>query len=597
MLDADEEKVIDEEAIAEEEFVADLEDTIENPLVFDGDKVTVESKKDESASKPEREELPGAVGTGDLIPEEKPFNNEEALRSENVNNDQNPFSPDSPSEKGFGGPDVAPLEDAAETIAPAASTTATAEGATEASTSNPFADSAEKPSVAQSDNNTDSGASLSSTDATESTGGGIFASTEPAPVVNATTESAAPTVQDLANDANKPKKKKTGLIVGIILVILLLGLIGGGIAFYLIHESKERVVSDSIANLIEADARQFDGTLTETNLDSENESFKSFTLTFKADNNSANFSGVGSLKIKMKKGKDVELDVSGAYITNDAIYIKIDGIKKAVENALEEAIASDDVSKDEAALIKDIVGAIADPLDDEWIKIKADDLKSYKQLKDGYDCMAKALDSVSEKGNKEKIIEAYKSHPFIMNDDKDGSSSDGLNYYYVKSDSEESKAFSEELEKIDFVKDFKSCSDSKSSTSKDDDDKKDSDEVTSEMSFGITPWSHELKHVKGTAESKKMKFELDIKISYDNKSVAAPTSDAKTLEDVVEDMAKEIKTALSGQIESMCKEYKAYGQTMYEYCIEQYTKSFEEAFDIGNLLNTGGGIINTSAQR
>ena len=78
MLDADEENKIDEEAIAEEEFVADLEDTIENPLVFDGDKITVENKKNESASKPEREELPGAVGSGDLIPEEKPFNNEEA---------------------------------------------------------------------------------------------------------------------------------------------------------------------------------------------------------------------------------------------------------------------------------------------------------------------------------------------------------------------------------------------------------------------------------------------------------------------------------------------------------------------------------------
>ena len=226
MLDADEENKIDEEAIAEEEFVADLEDTIENPLVFDGDKITVENKKNESASKPEREELPGAVGSGDLIPEEKPFNNEEALRSENVNNDQNPFSPDSPSEKGFGGPNVAPLEDAAETIAPAAAA-AEAETVADAPAANPFAGPAtEESDATQGDNNTNS--------TENSTNAGVFASTEPAATTAATsgTAESTPTVQDLANGANKPKKKKTGLIIGIVLAILLLGLIGGGIAFY-----------------------------------------------------------------------------------------------------------------------------------------------------------------------------------------------------------------------------------------------------------------------------------------------------------------------------------------------------------------------------
>lgn len=585
MLDADEENKIDEEAIAEEEFVADLEDTIENPLVFDGDKITVENKKNGSASKPEREELPGAVGSGDLIPEEKPFNNEEALRSENVNNDQNPFSPDSPSEKGFGGPNVAPLEDAAETIAPAAAA-AEAETVADAPAANPFAGPAtEESDATQGDNNTNS--------TENSTNAGVFASTEPAATTAATsgTAESAPTVQDLANGANKPKKKKTGLIIGIVLAILLLGLIGGGIAFYLIHESKERVISDSIVNLIEANARQFDGTYTQTNLSDEDDSFESFTLTFKGDSNSANFSGSGSLRIDLKEGKDIELEVSGAYISNDAIYVKINGIKKAIDDAMKEGMSSSGSglsSDEEAAFIMNIIGSIVKPLDDQWIKIDASSLKPYANLKSGYDCMSNAIDSFAKEENKEKIVEAYKNHPFVMDADKDSKSSDGLNYYYIKSDSEESKAFSEEIEKIDFVKDFKSCANIKSS--KDDDES----DLTSELSIGISPWTHELKHVKGTAKSKEYSAEMNIKISYDDKSVAAPTSDAKTLDELAKDLSKSIKDALSEQIATMCKEHKTYGESVYNYCVEQYTKELGEEFNFENLINSGQGMIKTS---
>ncbi len=587
MLDADEEKKIDEEAIAEEEFVADLEDTIENPLIFDGDKITVENKKNESASKPEREELPGAVGSGDLIPEEKPFNNEEALRSENVNNDQNPFSPDSPSEKGFGGPNVAPLEDAAETIAPAAAA-AEAETVADAPAANPFAGPATEVSgVAQGGNNN------SSTE--NSTNAGVFASTEPAAATAVTsgTAESAPTVQDLANGANKPKKKKTGLVIGIVLVILLLGLIGGGIAFYLIHESKERVIGDSIVNLIEANARQFDGTYTQTNLSDEDDSFESFTLTFKGDNNSANFSGSGSLHIDLKEGKDIELEVSGAYISNDAIYVKINGIKKAIDDAMKEDMDSSGgglSSDEEMAFMMDIISSIVKPLDDQWIKINASSLKPYASLKSGYDCMSNAIDGFAKEENKEKIVEAYKNHPFVMDTDKDSKSSDGLNYYYIKSDSEESKAFSEEIEKIDFVKDFKSCANIKSSEDDDDDES----DLTSELSIGISPWAHELKHVKGTAKSKDYSAEINIKISYDDKSVAAPTSDAKTLDELAKDLSKSIKDVLSEQIATMCKEYKTYGESVYNYCVEQYTKRLDEEFNFENLINSGQGMIKTS---
>ena len=118
--------------------------------------------------------------------------------------------------------------------------------------------------------------------------------------------------------------------------------------------------------------------------------------------------------------------------------------------------------------------------------------------------------------------------------------------------------------------------------------------MTTELSIGISPWAHELKHVKGTAKSKEYSAEMNIKISYDDKSVAAPTSDAKTLDELAKDLSKSIKDALSEQIATMCKEYKTYGESVYNYCVEQYTKELGEEFNFENLINSGQGMIKTS---
>ena len=106
-MDADEKKVVDEEAIAEEEFVADLEDTIENPLVYDGDKLTVQDKPKDSEVGGEKKELEGAVGTGDLLVA-TPFNNEEALRNEKLSDEEGSLSSGEAS-----GPKVDGVSDAA----------------------------------------------------------------------------------------------------------------------------------------------------------------------------------------------------------------------------------------------------------------------------------------------------------------------------------------------------------------------------------------------------------------------------------------------------------------------------------------------------
>ena len=80
---------LEAEAMAEEEFISDKEDEIENPLVYGDDKkLHLESQLHESEVDEKKDILPGAIGTGDLEAEGLPFNNEQALREEKMNENE-----------------------------------------------------------------------------------------------------------------------------------------------------------------------------------------------------------------------------------------------------------------------------------------------------------------------------------------------------------------------------------------------------------------------------------------------------------------------------------------------------------------------------
>ena len=568
-MDENNKEAIDEEAIAEEEFVSDLEDTIENPLVYDGDnKLTVQNKKAPEEEGEKKEELAGAIGSGELVVN-TPFNNEEALRSESMNDGDNPFGSSSTTDKGFDGPDKAPLDDATETIAPSTTPKEEAPNITESAesepaVSTPAAESEPASAVAASD----SAATSSET-----------------PVV-----SNAPTTEDSANGAAAPKKKKTGLIVGIIVAVLLVGLIVGGVIFYMIHESKEQTVMDAITNLvgggtqqigssIQTDARQFDGTINVTELKDANGA-KSMSFTFKTDTKASSFNGTGTLTVKLENGKDVKIDVSAAYISNDGIYFKLDNLKEALGDEVLGLSGSStaDLGDDLNSLnqiISSLVSSIVEAVDGNWFKIDSETFASDKNSQESYNCMTKAMDDMSSKEVKDKIASIYKSHPFIENDDEKGTSdADGLKYYSVKTNSDKYKAFINETKELSVVKDFKACINSSDSSSSEEEEK-----VTAEIKLGITGWSHELKVIKGIVNSESGKMDIDVKIGYEEKSVVAPTDKAKGMEDLVKDMmtafAKSpyMASMINSQARKDCAAYIS-NTKVYQSCIDEATEKY-----------------------
>lgn len=573
---------LEAEAMAEEEFISDKEDEIENPLVYGDDKkLHLESQLHESEVDEKKDILPGAIGTGDLEAEGLPFNNEQALREEKMNENNDPLKNDSVENPEQTTPDMdfganaadmqmnteAPKsEDAPKEAAPinealSAEMDAMLNAAGNDPVMNMGAEVTDAP-VQPVENETIAPAAEQSANAE--------APAVDTPAENATAEStpvagAAPTIADLATNSSantastdataKTKgKKKTGLIIG--LAIAAVAVIGGGvgaIAYLNWHESPEQTLADAISNVWNAKNIQAEATITGEAKDKDSDFSKiELKMNMIATQNAASMS-INTLSIDTKENGSYNLSVESAYSLDDDIYFKIGGIKEAFDGAMKN------VDKDEAeelAAISGMVGGVIEVLDNQWIKIDSDLLEEMG-VKDQYDCYKEKAKALSSEDFKKKVAEIYENHGFIaLKDDKVVKTEDGLSYYSIKIDNKESEAFGEEVEKLDEVKALTSCFDSKLDTDDDeadewdddldlefnDDIKKEDEQRDYDLLVGISGWNHTLKAVEVKSSDDDADMSVKLNLSYDEKAVELP-GDAKNAKDLVEELKKAIQSS------------------------------------------------------
>lgn len=573
---------LEAEAMAEEEFISDKEDEIENPLVYGDDKkLHLESQLHESEVDEKKDILPGAIGTGDLEAEGLPFNNEQALREEKMNENNDPLKNDSVENPEQTTPDMdfganatdmqmnteapkgedTPKEEAPINEALSAEMDAMLNAAGNDPVMNMGAEVTDAP-VQPVENETIAPAAEQSANAG-------------APVVdtsaeNATAEStpvagAAPTIADLATNSSantastdttaKTKgKKKTGLIIG--LAIAAVAVIGGGvgaIAYLNWHESPEQTLADAISNVWNAKNIQAEATITGEAKDKDSDFSKiELKMNMIATQNAASMS-INTLNIDTKENGSYSLSVESAYSLDDDIYFKIGGIKEAFDGAMKN------VDKDEAEELEAIpgmIGGVIEVLDNQWIKIDSDLLEEMG-VKDQYDCYKEKAKALSSEDFKKKVAEIYKNHGFIaLKDDKVVKTEDGLSYYSIKIDDKESEAFGEEVEKLDEVKALTSCFDSELDTDDDeaeewdddldlefnDDIKKEDEQRDYDLLVGISGWNHTLKAVEVKSSDDDADMSIKLNLSYDEKAVELP-GDAKNAKDLVEELKKAIQSS------------------------------------------------------
>ena len=573
---------LEAEAMAEEEFISDKEDEIENPLVYGDDKkLHLESQLHESEVDEKKDILPGAIGTGDLEAEGLPFNNEQALREEKMNENNDPLKNDSVENPEQTTPDMdfganatdmqmnaeAPKgEDAPKEAAPinealSAEMDAMLNAAGNDPVMNMGAEVTDAP-VQPVENETIAPAAEQSAN--------VGAPSVDTSAENATAEStpvagAAPTIADLATNPSantasadatvKTKgKKKTGLIIG--LAVAAVAVIGGGvgaIAYLNWHESPEQTLADAISNVWNAKNIQAEATITGEAKDKDSDFSKiELKMNMIATQNAASMS-INTLSIDTKENGSYNLSVESAYSLDDDIYFKIGGIKEAFDGAMKN------VDKDEAEeleAISGMVGGVIEVLDNQWIKIDSDLLKEMG-VKDQYDCYKEKAKALSSEDFKKKVAEIYENHGFIaLKDDKVVKTEDGLSYYSIKIDDKESEAFGEEVEKLDEVKALTSCFDSKLGTDDDeaeewdddldlefnDDIKKEDEQRDYDLLVGISGWNHTLKAVEVKSSDDDADMSIKLNLSYDEKAVELP-GDAKNAKDLVEELKKAIQSS------------------------------------------------------
>ena len=573
---------LEAEAMAEEEFISDKEDEIENPLVYGDDKkLHLESQLHESEVDEKKDILPGAIGTGDLEAEGLPFNNEQALREEKMNENNDPLKNDSVENPEQTTPDMdfganatdmqmnaeAPKgEDTPKEAAPinealSAEMDAMLNAAGNDPVMNMGAEVTDAP-VQPVENETIAPAAEQSANAGAPA---VDASAENATAESTPAAGAAPTIADLATNSSantastdttvKTKgKKKTGLIIG--LAIAAVAVIGGGvgaIAYLNWHESPEQTLADAISNVWNAKNIQAEATITGEAKDKDSDFSKiELKMNMIATQNAASMS-INTLSIDTKENGSYNLSVESAYSLDDDIYFKIGGIKEAFDGAMKN------VDKDEAeelAAISGMVGGVIEVLDNQWIKIDSDLLKEMG-VKDQYDCYKEKAKALSSEDFKKKVAEIYENHGFIaLKDDKVVKTEDGLSYYSIKIDNKESEAFGEEVEKLDEVKALTSCFDSKLDTDDDEDEewdddldlefnddiKKEDEQRDYDLLVGISGWNHTLKAVEAKSSDDDADMSIKLNLSYDEKAVELP-GDAKNAKDLVEELKKAIQSS------------------------------------------------------
>ena len=573
---------LEAEAMAEEEFISDKEDEIENPLVYGDDKkLHLESQLHESEVDEKKDILPGAIGTGDLEAEGLPFNNEQALREEKMNENNDSLKNDSVENPEQATPDMdfganaadmqmnteapkgedAPKEEAPINEALSAEMDAMLNAASNDPVMNMGAEVTDAP-VQPVENETIAPAAEQSANAEAPA---VDTSAENATAESTPAAGAAPTIADLATNSSantastdaaaKTKgKKKTGLIIG--LAIAAVVVIGGGvgaIAYLNWHESPEQTLADAISNVWNAKNIQAEATITGEAKDKDSDFSKiELKMNMIATQNAASMS-INTLSIDTKENGSYNLSVESAYSLDDDIYFKIGGIKEAFDGAMKN------VDKDEAEeleAISGMVGGVIEVLDNQWIKIDSDLLKEMG-VKDQYDCYKEKAKALSSEDFKKKVAEIYENHGFIaLKDDKVVKTEDGLSYYSIKIDNKESEAFGEEVEKLDEVKALTSCFDSKLDTDDDEDEARDddldlefNDDIKKEdeqrdydLLVGISGWNHTLKAVEAKSSDDDADMSIKLNLSYDEKAVELP-GDAKNAKDLVEELKKAIQSS------------------------------------------------------
>lgn len=327
--------------------------------------------------------------------------------------------------------------------------------------------------------------------------------------VAAPVENTSPAATPLAAP-KRSRKKLVALIVAVVLVLLALG---GGVAFAVWYTSPQKVLNDSLGNLLNTPPKSVNATAA---VSVEDTNFKVAVTTYADDAENAQ----ANVKFDVTSGDTaVNINVDAIAAKNGDLYLRVNDAKKLVAQFTQG-------SPEAAAMFEGVLTKV----DTKWVKITEADIKKLtgEEKSPDSECVNKAITAFqSDAAQKQEVTELYVKNQFItVKEHKADEVVDGRNSFHFVLDADEAKAksFAEGLKQTQIYKKVKDClgdsfKDDESTASKDTDD-----DTTTGVEVWIDKSTRQVSKLNLTANSAKEKgsAKIDAIFGYATKSITLP---------------------------------------------------------------------------
>ena len=338
----------------------------------------------------------------------------------------------------------------------------------------------------------------------------------------------------------QPKKKKTGLIIGIVLgVIALIAIISAVLVYFLWWQNPEKMVTDAVSNAIMAKKMTADGKVV---IDMRDQGKIELNVKTATD------SGKSKANIDAKlavKGVEKNIPLKGdVFLDSDGtIYVKINNFKDLYGTLLEivmESSSGGNLSRSQIETYRDQtlkkLNSEINKMNGTWMKISPDEIGSE------YNCGINALKKIqSDESARKELAQIYQKNSFFtIKDSKISDRNGGRGFELQGNNKSNSSKFEEEFKNSSVGKALSKCGKSngyKSSGSSSID--------TASLKVWVDRSSHELKALELKGDSKKASVEISFDINMNKSEEIKAPSDAESLKEFIEGFMEGYSSGLS----------------------------------------------------
>ena len=337
----------------------------------------------------------------------------------------------------------------------------------------------------------------------------------------------------------RPKKKKTGLIIGVVLgVIVLIAIVSAALVYFLWWQNPEKMVTDAISSAIMSKKMTADGKVV---VDIRDQGKIELNVKTATDSGKSKVNIDAKLNIK---GVEKSIPLDGDMVLGDdgTIYVKINNFKDLYSSLLEVVMESSSGGKMSRAQIEAYRDQTLKKLNSEinkmngtWMKVSPD------EIGDEYKCGIDALKKFqNDESARKELAQLYQKNSFFTIKDSKISDRNGGRGFELQGDNSKLSKFSDELKNSSAGKVLGKCGKSNSYKSSES-----SSIDTASLKVWVDRSSHELKALELKGDSKKVSVEISFDIDVNKSEEIKIPSSAESLKEFIEGFMSGYSSGLS----------------------------------------------------